>query len=267
MLFIKCHKHCCNESFGSIDTLQAHYSIKHPTCTYFRCVIETCGRSFDMWNSFRKHLQNKHNVPNRFNECNNVTQVIDLTHSYDSNIPSHINIVRETELLNTSLLNFQTLLEIHANILVSKINTKPGFPRNQVDSVIKDISTFVGGNFLKILKQTVIDTLLTCHVQVENICSIEKMFESLSNPFHHLSTEYKRMMHFQSTGAYISPESYYIDSCIEKKSSKQGVKPQMAQVTAQYIPLRHVLKKFFELPDAFSSTIHTRTSSGITYDL
>jgi len=36
MLFIKCHKHCCNESFGSIDALQAHYTIKHPTCTYFR---------------------------------------------------------------------------------------------------------------------------------------------------------------------------------------------------------------------------------------
>jgi len=63
------------------------------------------------------------------------------------------------------------------------------------------------------------------------------------------------MMHFQSTGAYIPPKSYYIDSRIEKKRSKQGVKPQMAQVTAQYIPFRHVLKKFFELPDAFSSTI------------
>lgn len=208
MVFIKCHE-CCNECFESIDALQAHFSIKHPTCIYFRCVIKGCGRSFNVWNSFRKHLRKKHNVPNRFDERKNVMQQ-DSVQSCDSNIEYfHTDIVRETELFDSiSPPDFHTLLEEHANILVSKMNVKPGLPRNQVDSVVEDISTFLDRNFLKILKQKVIDALQTCHAKIEDIRDIEYMFQSLSNPFHHLRTEYKCMTYFKSTGAYISPESY-----------------------------------------------------------
>lgn len=81
------------------------------------------------------------------------------------------------------------------------------------------------------------------------------MFQSLSNPFQHLDTEYKRITHFQTTGAYVPPESYHIGSRVGKKNSKKGVKAEMKQVTGQFIPLRYVLKKFFELPDVFKSTI------------
>lgn len=263
MVFVKCHELTCNECFGSIDAFQVHFSIKHPTCKYFRCVTKACGRSFEMWNSYRKHLRKKHNVPNHFDECNNVMQ-IDSTCFYDQDINFDTNIVRETELFDSiSPPDFRTLLEEHTNILVSKINTKPGLSRNQVDSVIEDVSTFLGRSFLKILEQKIVNTLLTYHAKIKDISSIEDMFKSLSNPFDHLSTEYKRMMHFQHTGAYMPPKSYNIDFRLERKSTNEGIKPLMTQVTAQYIPFRnilcrnfrHVLKKFLELPDVFHITI------------
>lgn len=46
-----------------------------------------------------------------------------------------------------------------------------------------------------------------------------------------------------------------IDFCVENKRTKKDVKPQMTQITGQCIPLRLVLKKFFELPDVFKSTL------------
>lgn len=170
MNFVKCHE-CRHVRFQSIDALQAHYSIKHPTCTFFRCVIEECGRLFNMWNSFRKHLQKKHNVPNHFtlDACKNVMQQnsfsnfnveyceTDIVHEseivHETETVHEIETVHETELFdNISSGDFHNLLKKHANILVSKINNKPGLPRNQVDSVIEDISTFLNGSFLNILK-------------------------------------------------------------------------------------------------------------------
>ncbi|XP_011858483.1 PREDICTED: uncharacterized protein LOC105556038 [Vollenhovia emeryi] len=258
MVLIKCHENSCNEYFESIDALQIHFTIKHPTCTYFRCNIDTCRRSFNVWNSFRKHLSKNHDMPNRFDNSNNVIQ-IDSVDSYDQTHTEtffETNVLHETELFdNISPSDFYTMLEKHANILISQINTKPGLPRNQVESIIENICSFLSGSFLNILEQKVLNTLSTCHAKAEDINSIQDMFKSLSNPFHHLSTEYKRIKYFKSTGAYIPPETYYIDSCIEKKNTKNGVKLQMKPVTAQYISLRKVLKKFFELPDAFNSTI------------
>lgn len=248
MVTVKCHS--CDECFGSIDSFQIHFSIKHPTCAYFKCVVETCGRSFNMWNSYRKHLRKKHNVSNRFNECNDVMQ-FDNTCSYNQNVSLYTNIVRETELFDSiSPPDFHTLLKKHVNILV-RINTKPSLARNQGDSLIEDVSIFLG-SFLKISEQKVIDTLLTYHAKDEDISSIADMFKSLSNPFDHLTTEYKRMLYFKSTGAYIPSETYNIDFCLERKNTTNGVKPP---VTAQYISLRYVLQKFLELPDVFNITV------------
>lgn len=276
MVLVKCYISTCDESFASIDAVQAHFTMKHPACTYFICIIEGCNRSFNIWNSFRKHLRNKHAVPNRFNECNELFRQIDsVDHSCNVNeiytdIYTDIDTVSDTEVLNNIPPDFHDLLEKHTNILVSKIYAKPGLPRNQVDSVIEDFSYFLGGNFLTILKQKVIDTLQNCHAKIEVISNIEKMFQSLSNPFNHLSTEYKRKIYFQSIGAYIPPESYNIDFRIGKKNTENGVKPQMTQVTGQCIPLRHVLKKFFELPDAFNNTIEymqkVQSESDIIYN-
>lgn len=262
MVFMKCHECNSNEHFQSIDALQVYFSINHPTCETFTCVVEACNRTFNMWNSFRKHLRKKHNMNNRFDECKHQMQQ-DFTQSGDPNVefsPNieyfHEDIVREVEIFENILPHdFHILLKKQANILISKLNTKPGVPRNQVDSVIDDISTFLDGSFLKILKQKVINTLQTCYAKNEDIRDIEDMFQSLSNPFHHLRTEHKRIIHFQSTGAYIPPETYDIDCRMESKNTEDGVKIHMTQITGQHIPLRNVLKKFFELPDALNSTI------------
>lgn len=256
MVSIKCCVYNCDESFLSIDALQVHISIKHSECTYFNCVIEGCNRSFNIWNSYRKHLRNKHAVLNRFNEACNAPRQTDLLNiSSDTNETSHLDFVSEEEIFHSiSSPDFNTSLKEHADRLVSKIYIKPGLPRNQVDSVIEDFSSFLGGSFLTILKEKVLDALKT-NAEVEAISSIKEMFESLSNPFNHLSTEYKRIMYFQSIGVYISPKTYDIDFHIGRKKTKQGVKPEMIQVTGQCISLRHVLKKFFELPDVFNSTM------------
>lgn len=60
------------EVFKSIDAIQIHLSMKHPICIYFKCVTEKCSRSFNKWNSFRKHIQKKHAVSNRFKDSNSI---------------------------------------------------------------------------------------------------------------------------------------------------------------------------------------------------
>lgn len=132
MVLIKCYIRTCDKSFASIDAIQAHFSIKHPTCTYFNCIIEGCNHSFNVWNSFRKHLRNKYAVPNRFDECNELRQINPVDHTYDVNetLDTHTDIVSETKLFDsTSPPDFYNLLEKHTNILVSEIYAKPGLPR------------------------------------------------------------------------------------------------------------------------------------------
>lgn len=81
------------------------------------------------------------------------------------------------------------------------------------------------------------------------------MFSLLKNPFSHLKTEHDRIQHFMKSGNYIESKAFTVGKRLERVRTKDGVKSVWVEVTAEYIPLASVLKKFLELPDALESIL------------
>jgi len=202
-----------------------------------------------------------HNAPLHANaESPEQTIDADLPNSFsernDERMDCHDNsadLSSEAKEANQSTLspdNFDESISKHVDILIAKLYNKPGYPRNLVDSLCEDLTEFLSGDFLQILQNMCVQNL-DSDTPDDVRLKLSKMFEAISNPFKLLSTEYRRFKHFQSLGTFIPPISYVIDTRMERVNGR----PEMKDVTGQFIPPRKVLKKFLELPDVFNAIV------------
>lgn len=262
MIKVKCFVRDCQDFFVSIAALRFHAYLKHPVCNMYSCGVSdnNCSRQFDKWNSYRKHLFRQHGIPNH-----------DINHGMpNTENPLEIHLFDIPPLENTQCndniqidtnddfnpMEFHNTLTRNATVFVAKLYSKPGLPRNHVDSVVKDITSFFSETFAPDNWIQIIKALKVSSLESDTINAIENIFKAIANPFSELSNEYLRLKYFQSTGDYIPPETYTIDSRVERVRTCGTVKGKMQNVTGQFIPLRKTLKKFFELPDALSSTLN-----------
>lgn len=255
---VKCFVHNCQDSFVSIDALRLHSYLKHPGCNIFSCGVDkNCSRKFDKWDSYRKHLLNQHCIP-KYNIQSQYTGIPcekDMYHDNMTNILPLESTLEDIQLDSQDgfdLGEINSILTRNATVFVAKLYSKPGLPRNHVDSVIKDITSFLCDT---LNPDKIIKALKLAPLKSDVVNAVDTMLKAIANPFSGLSSEYLRMKYFQSTGDYIPPETYIIDSRVERTVTGGAVKGKMQNVTGQFIPLRKTLKKFFELPDALSSTL------------
>lgn len=250
---VKCFVRDCQNSFVSIDALRFHAYLKHPVCKIYNCnVNENCTRKFDKWDSYRKHLFMQHCIPNHFqSQSTGIQFESNISNAPPVEIPRLDDIEIDTR-DDFDLSEFNNTLRRNATIFVAKLYSKPGLPRNHVDDVIKDITSFLSDTFAP---DKIIKILKLAPLKSDVVNAVDHILKAFENPFSGLSSEYLRMKYFKSTGDYIPPETYIIDSRIERTVTGGAVKGKMQNVTGQHIPLRKTLKQFFELPDALSSTL------------
>ncbi|KAJ1521808.1 hypothetical protein ONE63_003443 [Megalurothrips usitatus] len=75
------------------------------------------------------------------------------------------------------------------------------------------------------------------------------MFDTLENPFEYMNSEHKRFQALSSSGCYIPPVKFEMGHVDAYEKSPDGTLVLVQKlVYGQMVPLRHVLKKFLELP-------------------
>ena len=80
------------------------------------------------------------------------------------------------------------------------------------------------------------------------------MLAKLRKPFEKFQTEWLSFDFFQKLGTVIPPQNIDIpDDLFEKKSNNEKAKQKI--IITQFVPLRHVLKISFELPNMYKETI------------
>ncbi|XP_018376743.1 PREDICTED: uncharacterized protein LOC108769975 [Trachymyrmex cornetzi] len=94
----------------------------------------------------------------------------------------------------------------------------------------------------------------------ENIAAYKAMITKLQRPFDELETEYKCLEYFKKIGSYIPPEEIKINCKDVLIGKKKGTVSIEKKITIQFIPLRNVLKKFFEQPRIFQETMNYNDS-------
>lgn len=130
----------------------------------------------------------------------------------------------------------------------------PALPRKVVQIVIDYVISLLHSVLLPNLKNDITQILISSNVSESVRIKIDICFEQYKNVFDSFSTEANRFSILKKNG-YLEPEEKIIRSLfIEKiKENETILVPENAYAT--YIPLRHSLKCFLEIPGLFQQII------------
>lgn len=173
---------------------------------------------------------------NNFNEdSDNSANNIEV----DYNVPINILTNTDNELVFSS---------------VSKLYNYNDIARKRTQEVIHDVSELVE-NIISNLKT---ELLKVVQKNSEVLLTTNKINETCSkytNLFKNLKTEHSCLVAFEKSGTYIRPESYLLGERKNVITQKGQRVLKMVPVTAQFVPIRYVLQKFFEIPGGFNETL------------
>lgn len=255
----------CRANFASLKVLTVHFKFAHNlhVGSNYRCGELSCCRDFGSLKAFKKHFIRMHSDACLELEGVDNGQVCESTNSInlqtDQNNGNSNDTVEDSSALSNDYCDadtFKECLQRQAMGFVAKLYSNMAIPRSQVQMVIEDTTEFLGGQFLSILKDKVVQSLTDLQSDPIVTSDVAKMFESLENPFSGLNTEYRRFQAFESSGFYIPPVDYILGSRLNDSRTREGsVELNMISVKAKFVPLRSILKKIFELPGVLDNTI------------
>lgn len=253
----------CKETVHSVNSLFTHFTIKHyvNSFTVFKCGENGCVREWSSWDSLRKHLLgSNHNFPlwpttmkYAYVQPPDI-EMINKSVIQHENIRETLSVESNKNLLVTPT-QFKSLVRNRCDAFVAKLY-RSSIPRNYIQSIIKDSTLFLMSGHVTVLKEKVLSQFNALDSDNQIIQDIISMFDTIENSFHHLRTEYQRKKYFESCNNYIVPIEYYIGKRRVSKNTGTAIVERMKDVCGYFIPLRQTLQKFFELPDAFTSTMH-----------
>ena len=127
-------------------------------------------------------------------------------------------------------------------------------PRKQINDLITGTSELFESTLYSI-KNEVCSRLGCLGATKECLTEIEVVFQKFEKPFTNLRTEKQRFSQFRYYDTFVVPENYKIGERTEYKSNPTGASREDVPVVAQFIPVRRVLKKFFEMPHVYDKTV------------
>lgn len=246
-----------------------HFDFKHTSLlTVYKCGENSCYRKWSSRNSLRKHLLGpnhnfsawsvKQNTRQRHIEYNNIEIVNECIDQDNTNKSDILSVESSTNNYLSAITptEFESIIKDRSDVFVAKLYNRHSIPRNHLQNIIDDITNLFASGHISILKETVISHLHILGSDTDTLQKIISMFNSVENSFYHLRNEYQRVAHFKSCGKHIAPIEYCIGKRRVRENTETFIAEKVKDVYGYFIPLRHILTHFFQLPDAFTATIN-----------
>lgn len=262
-----CNK--CSDCFNNRKDFLKHVRFLHKNQSDFKCGQSICLRVFSSINSLEKHLKLKHapnfatRSPSKTTEKTSTdedrtVQVENTADSFLQSAPNtsdggqnycHAEVEQEIfpiHKLPSCTKKSYTLYEI----FTAELLQYPDIPRTRAINIINSTNKLIR-HTLNTVKEEVLANIET----PATYNSIEKIFQNHFSTFTAPETEWNLFDKYKSFGTFIKPEEYLLGEISEftKKNNKRTLK--IKEVYGQFIPMRTVLKKFFELPGVYDSTV------------
>lgn len=138
---------------------------------------------------------------------------------------------------------------------MAKIHSYLDIPRIDVESIANDVNQLFD-NIINDVEKQVMQVIASATNKNQIIESLKPIFQKNQNQFSEINTEHRCLTHFTRLGTYIPPVEYVLCERREFVHVDNVKVLQMMKVTALFIPIRHVFKKFFELPGIFYETMN-----------
>ena len=227
----------------------SHFTVSH---NRYVCKQSNCIREFQNAKAFKKHLDRKHNIPdkkdihksdNYFTSIQN--QSVSLLLSDEVDILPSPHESESFKNVESAFLHLKNIIKNSAGYFVAKLHNQTAVPRNVVQNCISFNQDFLHCGMFEVLKEKVFSVFEKQKSSEKDKIELETMFSIASDPLLGFETEYKRIEYFKKTGFLVEPKSYIIG---EGKTYKliNGIKTEEnVKVEGQFISVQKV---FLGLP-------------------
>lgn len=281
IIFVMFRCFVCESSFADNKQLVAHIQLSHVNLTTFRCAESDCSRAYSKFNSYKKHRFFKHEILQKqtveFKKAEKLSvETLEITNAED--IQESLNLLDETDdSSDTSSDASDVIFEdqdifwefsdtLDENCLkdcqfkekclhfFAKLYKFPDISRIRVDEIGHDVMTLVHNQCDDIRKE-IHNRATQLGTDSISVTEIDSIFKKKLEPFDALSTESRRFSTYKKLGTFIPPQSYALGNQkvpVEKEGKMELVDKV---IVSQFIPIREVFKKFFEMPNVLESTL------------
>lgn len=145
-------------------------------------------------------------------------------------------------------------LEFHLLQFLSRLYDMSEIPRTKIDDIINNVS-----DLLKLtlhLMKSDVKKMLTIKFMIQNTFEITDLFDEFVSKLPKYDTERKRFNKFKNNNTFVPPEKYQIGERKEFRMNNGTIIYKNIPVYCQFIPMRKVLKIFFEMPEYYSSMVN-----------
>lgn len=143
--------------------------------------------------------------------------------------------------------------------LVGELNNFPDLPRGRVYEIVGMFENFLKQSTINVLFEQIIQRLQTLGDTKEHLIIYHHMLQSIQKAFENVRTENQFLKYLANSGTYVPPvEIKVMKECTKgaiQNKADNDVMPNDDAITVQVIPVRHVLKKFLELPGMYEITM------------
>jgi len=245
----------------NISLLCKHFHIKHTTHDFssYNCAEVGCSRSFHLVNSLKKHLAT--HTLNEFtaltkktvSTCNVTVKNVSTENINDNTISldklDTVLCIPESSPNNNDCSTKNSIRKV-----IGSLYANPQIPRNVVQTVVEDM-TDIFNSLHQTIKEKTNQLLLNETISNESFGHFNNILNEFEHPFSDLSTEYKRIKYFTDLETYIPPREYVVGERLNETRKKNSFSLVPVHCTAQFIPIRDVLKNFFQIKNLLSDTL------------
>lgn len=241
----------CHEKIGNLRTYRTHFQLFHSDIHNFLCPVTNCGRSYTLFNSFRRHYVRNHSQPNDNGDNDTNPTEPSSQPSVEAvegglellSVQSSQDSASQTPSVSDALSEekgaYQQLVSEKLELLFANLYAKPNLPINVVDTVFCAFKDILNDSLLPAIKVT-----------------NNKLASDIKRDLMKFSSHYKRLLHYKQIGTFVVPETFVVGHRYDFVKKSNGNFYQSVNSVAQKIPLREILYKLFSLENLLTETIH-----------
>lgn len=147
--------------------------------------------------------------------------------------------------------HFDFVITRGAADVVGELYSYPDITRTKAQDIVNLFGNFARHSAIVEFSNFILKRLEVLGEEPSKLASYASMFQTIQFPFQKFDTEWKSLEYFKQQGWYIPPEEIKVVSVYESLNDDKICESSDAQVPVQFISLRNVLKKLFELPQMF----------------
>lgn len=249
---------CNTNNLLSLYALVVHFKVYHglrPDSAY-ECKHNTCNQSFPNLSSFKKHVNNKHNLQNNATNVNAQTYVNKENHlEIHSNVSEKSNAEKEcVQNTNSQVIDFPKVvqsLQRSSVMFLLNLHNNSNFTRSNVIQIQNGVETHILQPFSKIF-DSIYDAIETNETQ-QNI--LQNLSLQPLNMFHFCRSEHRLKDWLHQNNFLGNIQEFTIHNEIRPIHHNGENVYDQKQFKGVLLPLKFQFKKIFEKDDNFENAM------------